>query len=145
MKCLIISTSVCDIFEVIKIVYLTEQWRNISCNRRRQRYDAKEVGYHQTEMLKPLANRSNVALLDVTCYLGLHTLLHVVACCRELLHKVWNRSNLGADNSQHFFCSVIAKAWRNNNVGGKLIKISRDCQSINQSINQYLYLSVKLT
>ena len=39
-------------------------------------------------------------LLDVNCV---------------LLHKVQNRSNFSANNSQHFFCSVIAiEAWRNN-------------------------------
>ena len=27
-------------------------------------------------------------LLDVTCYVRLHTLLHVVECCWELLRKV---------------------------------------------------------
>ena len=32
-----------------------------------------------------------------------------VACCSILLRKVWNRSNFSANNSQHFFCSVIAK------------------------------------
>ena len=31
-----------------------------------------------------------------------------------LLNKVWNWSNFRANNSQHFFCSVIAEAWRNN-------------------------------
>ena len=43
-----------------------------------------------------------------------HPVLHVVACCWELLHKVWNGSAFEANNSQHFFCSVIAKAERNN-------------------------------
>ena len=52
-------------------------------------------------------------LLDVTCCVRLHTLLHVVGCCCVLLRKVWNRSNFSADNSQHFFCSVIAEAYRN--------------------------------
>ena len=28
---------------------------------------------------------------------------HPVACCWELLHKVWNRSNFRANDSQHFF------------------------------------------
>ena len=53
-------------------------------------------------------------LLDATCSIRLHTLLHVVACCWELLRKVWNQSNFWAYNSQHLFCSVIAKAYRNN-------------------------------
>ena len=53
--------------------------------------------------VKPRANRST-ALLDVTCCIHLHTLLH--ACCWELLCKVWNWSNFWAKNSQHFFCSV---------------------------------------
>ena len=50
-------------------------------------------------------------------------MLHVVSvctpcwmsgCCCVLLRKVWNRSNFSANNSQHFFCSVIAEAKRNN-------------------------------
>ena len=41
-------------------------------------------------------------------------MLHVVACCWELLHKAWNGSKFEVNNSQHFFCSVIAKAERNN-------------------------------
>ena len=32
-------------------------------------------------------------LLDVTCCVRLHTPLHVVACCWEMLRKVWNLSN----------------------------------------------------
>ena len=46
------------------------------------------------------------------CWIRLHSLLHVVACCWELLRRVLNRSNFWAGNSQHFFtsCSVIAEA-----------------------------------
>ena len=63
------------------------------------------------------ANGSNIVdqqlptLLDVTCCVRLHTLLHVVGCCYVLL---WNRSNISTNNSQHFFCSVVAEALRNN-------------------------------
>ena len=50
-------------------------------------------------------------LLDVTRCVRLHTLLHVVACCWELLRKVRKRSNFSAGNSHlFFFCSVIAEA-----------------------------------
>ena len=62
----------------------------------------------------PHANGCNIVgqqlptLLDVTCCVHLHTLLHVVACCCMLLCRVWNQSNFSANNSQHFFCSVIA-------------------------------------
>ena len=123
--------------EEIKILYLTEQWSNISGNRRRQRYDAKEAGKNQTQMLKPLANGRNI----LECYM-LRPFALPVACFCVLLGVVaqfgLNRSSFRANNSQHFFCSVIAEAWRNNNVGGKLIEISRDCQSINQSINQLI-------
>ena len=45
----------------------------------------------------------------VGCYM-LRPFAHPVACCCELLRKVWNRSNFSANNSQHFFCSVIAEA-----------------------------------
>ena len=34
--------------------------------------------------------------------------------CWELLRAVWNRSIFWANNSQHFFRSVIAEAFRNN-------------------------------
>ena len=69
---------------------------------------------------KPRANGRNIvgqqlpALLDVTCCVRLHTLLHVVGCCWELLRQVRNRSNFSANNSQHFFCSVIAEAYGSN-------------------------------
>ena len=33
-------------------------------------------------------------LLYITCCIRFHTLLHVVACCWELLRKVWNLSNV---------------------------------------------------
>ena len=69
---------------------------------------------HQREMLqetlKPRANGHKIVgqqlptLLYVTCCVHLHTLvqLHVVACCWEFLHKVWNRSNFWANDSRHF-------------------------------------------
>ena len=66
--------------------------------------------------IKPHAIRRNFAghqlpkFLHVTCRVRLHTLLHVVACCWELLRKVWNHSHLLANNSQNFFCSVIPEA-----------------------------------
>ena len=41
---------------------------------------------------KPRAN--DATLLDVTCCVRLHTLLHVVGCCCVLLCKVWNQSNV---------------------------------------------------
>ena len=55
--------------------------------------------------LKPLAKGRNI----VGCYI-LRPFAHPVACCRELLRKIWNRSNFWANNSQHFFCSVIDEA-----------------------------------
>ena len=73
-----------------------------------------------SDYIKPRANGRNIVgqqlptLLDVTCCVRLHTVLHVVGCCCVLLRKVWNRSNFSANNSQHFFCFVIAEAWRNN-------------------------------
>ena len=69
---------------------------------------------------KPRENGRNIAgqqlptLLDVTCCVRLHTMLHVVACCLELLCRVRRRSNFWVNNPQHFFCSVIAQAERNN-------------------------------
>ena len=44
-------------------------------------------------------------------------MFHVASLCTlccMLLRKVWNWSNFSANNSQHFFCSMIAKAKRNN-------------------------------
>ena len=42
-------------------------------------------------------------------------MFHVASVCTPccmLLRKVWNWSNFSANNSQHFFCSMIAKAKR---------------------------------
>ena len=74
-----------------------------------------------SDILKPIANGRNIeivgqqlwALLDVICYVRCHTLLNVVvvrSCCA----KFETRSNFSANNYQHFFCSVIANASRNN-------------------------------
>ena len=62
-------------------------------------------------MLSPFARSLRLTSL---LFCMLCPLLHVVGCCCLLLRKVWNRSNFSANNSQHFFCSVIAEAWRNN-------------------------------
>ena len=35
-----------------------------------------------------IVGQQRPTLLDVTCCVRLHTLLHVVACCRELLRRV---------------------------------------------------------
>ena len=48
------------------------------------------------------AVQTDATLLDVTCYVRLHTLFHVVGCCCVLLREVWNRSNFSANNSQYF-------------------------------------------
>ena len=55
--------------------------------------------------VKPRTNGRNI----VGCYM-LGPFAHPVACCCVLLRKVWNRSNFSANNSQHFFCSVIPEA-----------------------------------
>ena len=68
--------------------------------------------YNEIDVISSL--QTDTTLLDVTCCVRLHSLLYVVACCWELLHKVSDRSNFWTNNSQHFFCSVIAEAWRNN-------------------------------
>ena len=55
---------------------------------------ARDFSYVDSKTLKPRANGRNFfgqqlpTLLDVTCCVRLHTLLHVAACCWELLHKV---------------------------------------------------------
>ena len=55
--------------------------------------------FRERYCLKPRANRRNIVgqqlptLLDFACCVRLHSLLHVVAFCWELLCKVWNRSN----------------------------------------------------
>ena len=70
--------------------------------------------------LKPRTNGRNIvgqqlpAMLDVTCCVRFHTLLHVVACYWEFLRKVWNRLQFWTNNSQHFFRSVLAEGQRNN-------------------------------
>ena len=71
----------------------------------------------KTDILKPHANGRNIVGQELPTLFGcmllaLHTLLHVVACCWDLLRKVWNRSDfklrgnglniVGHDNSQHW-------------------------------------------
>ena len=51
-------------------------------------------------LLSPV--QTDATLLDVTCYVRLHTLFLVVGCCCVLLREVWNRSNFSANNSQYF-------------------------------------------
>ena len=49
----------------------------------------------------------------VGCYM--HAASVCTPCCMLLdVSKVWNRPNFSANNSKHFFCSVIAEAQRNN-------------------------------
>ena len=64
--------------------------------------------------------QTDATLLDVTCCVPLHILLHVVGCCCVLLRKVWNRSNFSANNFQLFqqcwgharsLCMVYKDLW----------------------------------
>ena len=66
---------------------------------------ATESTLERLPVLSPV--QTGATLLDVTCCVRLHSLLHVVGCCCVLSRKVWNRSNFSANNSQHFFCSVM--------------------------------------
>ena len=66
---------------------------------------ATESTLERLPVLSPV--QTGATLLDVTCCVRLHSLLHVVGCCCVLLRKVWNRSNFSANDSQHFFCSVM--------------------------------------
>ena len=62
-------------------------------------WDTSQKCIDREGLVKPPPNGRNIGgprlptLLDVKCYVCLHTLLHVVACCWELLRKVWNQSN----------------------------------------------------
>ena len=55
------------------------------------------ANFYCSGILKASANGRNIVgqqlptLLDITCCIRLHTLLHVVGCCYVLLRKVWNR------------------------------------------------------
>ena len=77
--------------------------------------------YLKLVLIKPRTNGRNIVgqqlptLLDVTCCVCLHTLLHVVGCCCVLLRKVWNRSNFSANNSQQFL--LIRLHSSSNTVG----------------------------
>ena len=77
--------------------------------------------YLKLVLIKPRTNGRNIVgqqlptLLDVTCCVRLHTLLHVVGCCCVLLRKVWNRSNFSANNSQQFL--LIRLHSSSNTVG----------------------------
>ena len=50
--------------------------------------------HHAARAPRRACSQTNSTLLDVTRCIRLHTLLHVVACCWELICKVWNRSNV---------------------------------------------------
>ena len=77
--------------------------------------------YLKLVLIKPRTNGHNIVgqqlptLLDVTCCVRLHSLLHVVGCCCVLLRKVWNRSNFSANNSQQFL--LIRLHSSSNTVG----------------------------
>ena len=65
------------------------------------------------DIVKPL--QTDAPLLDVTYFSLLHTLLR--DCCRVLLGfatQSMKPSHFWVNNSQHFFCSVIVEASRNN-------------------------------
>ena len=51
----------------------------------------KRLKLKEEKALSPM--QIDATLLDDTYFVHLHTLLLVVACCWELLHKVFNRSN----------------------------------------------------
>ena len=68
--------------------------------------------------VKVRANGRNITvqqlptLLGVTCCVRLHTLLHVVACCWELLREVLNWSNFCANNYMlRPFAHPVACCW----------------------------------
>ena len=71
--------------------------------------------------VKPRANGRYIVGQHLPTFWMLH-----VACCWELLGKVWKRSNFWANNSQHFFCSVIvavslaAVFWMSRNAPPKV-------------------------
>ena len=50
--------------------------------------------HHAARAPRRACSQTNSTLLDVTCFIRLHTLLHVVPCYWEFLCKVWNRSNV---------------------------------------------------
>ena len=65
------------------------------------------------DIVKPLQTE---ATFIVGCY-KLQPFAHPVACCFALLGfaaQSMKRSNFWVNNSQHFFCSVIVEASRNN-------------------------------
>ena len=82
-------------------------------------------------MVKPRANgRSNVGQqlptpleLDVVCCVRLHTPLHVVACCRELLHSFAHHGQHERNNSRHYWPNNIGSCCDRLQVA--LIKIGR--------------------
>ena len=67
-----------------KNICLSEVWRKVISN--------KMVVTLAVFFLLPSCCVSSL-LLEVTCCVRLHTLLHVVACCFQLSRKVWNQSN----------------------------------------------------
>ena len=115
-----------DVFSLLssRIFATMATWRDdfssLWTNAMKPDWNGVNCGFWKLVSPRLRANGRNIVdqqlptLLDVTCCVRLHTLLHVVGCCCALLRKVWNLSNFSANNSQHFFCSVITEAWRNN-------------------------------
>ena len=87
----------------------------------------------------PRANGRNIVgqqlptLLDVTCCVRLHTLLHVVAFCWELLHKALNWSNFCANNSQHSF--VLWSPKRNATMLDPLTQLFQHCWGLSHALH----------
>ena len=87
----------------------------------------------------PRANGRNIVgqqlptLLDVTCCVRLHTLLHVVAFCWELLHKALNWSNFCANNSQHSFVPWLPK--RNATMLDPFTQLLQRCWGLSRALH----------
>ena len=100
-------------------------------------------------ILKPRANGRNIVgqqlptLLDVACCVRLHTLLHVVACCWELLHKVLNRSKFWANNSQHSFVPWSPK--RNATMLDPFTQLPQHCWGLSRSLHMVSKVSTRCT
>ena len=82
---------------------------------------ASALSLLSTSVLSPVQTDAALLANNSQHFWMLHVrpFAHPVACCWMLsccllFRKVWNRSNFSANNSQHFFCSVIAEASRNN-------------------------------
>ena len=97
----------------IYVIYSYTSWLSFEPRIVSEIFQSKWTILFATCFTEALCNRTqncgltipNIAVCYMLCQFAYP--LRVVACSWELLLKVWNRSNVWANNPQHFFCPNI--------------------------------------